>query len=727
MILNKRKWRRKRRVPQSEQMNQYECGICCLKMMLSYYYYEIDMPDLREHFGDGRDGINLLKLKHVANHFKLDAVGKKLSVNDLLTMKFPLPAILHFENKHFVILEKVKKHKFFIVDPARGKITLSLEEFNEKYSNVALFLWPNSTFQMRKRYLNFDFIKSVLKFKNLLVSIFIFSLILQLLAVGVPMAIKYLIDSVMVEGESHLFSLFIYGFLAIILFQIMFTAIKNYLVILLQNKMDIQLMDRFLAHLLKLPYKFFETRSRGDLIYRANSNIQIREFLSQQLISSIINLLLIVVIFSYMLLESVVMAISILTIGILQILIVGFSQAKLKSLTQTQVSDQANTSSFMTEVLGGMSTVKALGIEPDIFQKWKKVFGRQINSTKKQEVFRMKIDLFTNTLNFLTPLAIIAVGITLVTNEEMTIGTLFAFQSLAITFLTPLQALATLISDLVSIETLLARIYDVLNTPIEDSKGKNANQLKGDIVLSNVSFKYNQYGDDVIKDISLEIKAGQKIAIVGSSGSGKSTLAALLAGLYSPTDGTIRFDGLLFDDLNKRSFRRQVGIVLQENYLFNKTVFENITIHKPDTTMEEVIYAAKLAAIHDDIISLPMGYDTIISETGSNFSGGQKQRISIARALVTKPSILLFDEATSALDSITESEIDQNLFDLKCTRIFIAHRLTTIKNADLIVVMNNGRIIDKGSHEELIERSDFYKELYKYNQPTEVIEVSEIS
>ncbi len=361
-----------------------------------------------------------------------------------------------------------------------------------------------------------------------------------------------------------------------------------------------------------------------------------------------------------------------------------------------------------------MSTIKALGIEDDIYKKWNRIFGKQIESTKNQEVFKMKVDIITDTLSFVTPLVVICIGGIQMMKGEMTLGSLFAFQTLAMSFLSPLNSLANLISDIVSIETLLDRIYDVLKTKPEQSNGSHEmRRLNDSIELKNVSFRYNEYGEEVIKNVSLKIEVGQKLAIVGKSGSGKSTLASLIVGLYTPTKGKILFDGHNYTEIEKKSFRRQVGVVLQENFLFNKTVYENIVVHNPEVNINDVIYAAKLAEIHDEITSIPMGYETIVSETGANFSGGQKQRIALARALVGKPSIILLDEATSALDSVTEQKIENNLQNINSTRIVIAHRLSTIQNADIIIVMDQGKVVAKGTHEELMLNSNYYRDLYK--------------
>ncbi|MDM5300288.1 peptidase domain-containing ABC transporter [Bacillus subtilis] len=715
MRLKKKK--HKSKVPFLEQMNQHECGLCCLSMLLNYYNYHINPHELRAKFGIGRDGLTLLEIKKIAERYNFKCKAIRTSADTFFNEKFPFPAIAFFERKHYVIIEKVKNEKIFIVDPARGNLKLDKEEFKNKFSEYILFLKPENGFQEKKKISNANWMKILYPYKYLLAGILLVSFILQIISIGIPIMIKNTIDTILTQNETDWIKVFSIAFFIIILIQLGVSIIKNFLLILLQNSMDFNLMDKFVYHLFKLPYSFFETRTRGDLIYRANSNIRIREFLSQNLISTIINVFLITFLFIYMSLESFILAVSLLCIGIMQVLTVMIFKNKLKYLTQTEVNSQTNTSGYMTEILGGISTIKSLGIEKSVYKKWGNLFKKQIKTTKDKEYFKLKMDTVINTLHFSSPIIVILIGVQQVINNQMTIGGLFAFQSLSMSFLSPLNSIVLMASDLMMVGTLVNRINDIYYTEAEEEgrKKQSIDHLKGDIELKNVGFKYYENGEEVLKNITLSIKAGEKIGIVGKSGSGKSTLAYLLAGLYKPTSGEIFYDGINYNDIHKSEFRQHIGVVLQDNFLFNKNIYENLIVHKPNTSIEDIEWALDCAQLTEDIKALPMGLYTKVSETGTNFSGGQKQRIALARALVGRPSILLLDEATSSLDTITERKIEEKIETLHCTRVVIAHRLSTIMNSDQIFVMEKGRIIATGKHESLLQECDYYKELYQNN------------
>lgn len=717
-------WRgKRRRVPIKLQMNQYDCGPSCLHMLLSYYGYEADFAELKERFamlGNGRDGSSMLKMKEVAESYQLNGIAKRASIEQI-SNEF-LPVICFWENRHFVVLEQIRAGgQYVVADPALGRVTLDRKEFEEKYSGIFLLVHPNEHFvpltgkKISKVGYFGELIRSNKKYFAWTVAL---ALGLQLVSVAFPFLMQISIDTAMGESGQSIFSVLIVSIAALTLFQIGFSYIKDMCIVKLQELLDAQLTTRFVSHMLKLPYQYFEIRSRGDLMMRLNSNTTIREIVSQKMISTLINLFLIVVTFTYIVIQSRVIAFTLLGIGVLQVAIFGWTRSRFKKLTQTQIVAQSLAGSFMTEVLEGISTIKSLGIEERTEDTWRKLFKRQLATIKEKSIFQTRVNTVTNTLNFVAPMLILLVGLYQIMQGNMTLGMLVSFQSLAALFLGPLNALALMLNEFVMADTLLDRIYDVIQAEEgERFKEKETDgnltdfKLSGEVAIEQVSFKYTDYGSEALKNISMQIKAGERVALVGKSGSGKSTLAKLLVGLYAPTQGKIFFDGVDMEDLRQQEIRNQISIVLQDNFVFNRTVCDNIRLHAEQATMEEVVFAAKLADIHEDIQKMPMNYNTLISEAGSNLSGGQKQRVALARALVSRPKILLLDEATSALDTITEATISRNLSMLKCTQIIIAHRLSTIRNADKIYVLDQGELIDAGTHDELLSRCETYAKL----------------
>ncbi|EOQ04706.1 hypothetical protein KOY_04881 [Bacillus cereus VDM021] len=717
-------FKRGRKVPVKLQMNQYDCGPSCLHMILAYYGFEADFSKMKERFvsvGNGRDGTSMLKLKEVAQTYHMKSVAKKASY-DVLSNDFT-PAILYWENKHFVVLESVKPgNRYVVVDPSLGRLELNEQDFAEKYSNIFLLVYPDDSFQVgtEQKYNKVTYFKElIVNNKKYFVWAMLLAFGLQIISVIFPFLMQRSVDSAVKDGGYSLFPVLIVGVIFLSIFQLCFTYFKDICIVKLQERLDNQLTNSFVSHMLYLPYQYFELRSRGDMMLRINSNVTIRELISQKFISTIINIFLVVVTFGVIFVQSKIVALALLFLGILQFCVFFYTRSKFKKLTQTQIAAQSLAGSFMTEVLEGISTIKSLGIEEIAEKRWQGLFTRQLKAIKEKAYYQTKVNTVSAGINFLTPMLILLVGLFQMMQGNITVGMLVSFQSLAAMFLGPLNSLAMMLNDFVMVDTLLERIYDVMN----EKKGEEKEQRRGDldesrnpelsghIEIKNVNFKYNDYGENILKDINLTIKSGQRIALVGRSGSGKSTLANLIVGLYAPTEGAIYFDDVNMKEIERKTLRSQVGIVLQDNFVFNRTVYDNITIHAPEATIEDVLWGTHLVDVHSDIENMPMKYNTLISESGTNLSGGQKQRIALARALVNRPKILLLDEATSSLDTVTEALITDNLKTLNCTQIIIAHRLSTIMNSDLIYVLDQGRIVDMGTHLELMESSEHYRNL----------------
>ncbi|MFC4767338.1 peptidase domain-containing ABC transporter [Effusibacillus consociatus] len=711
------------RVPFIEQMEQSECGLCCLAMVLAYYKRHVSLSELRERGGGGRDGTNLLSLRNIANSLGMESEGRRIPWDRLHEIR--LPAILHWDKKHYVVLEKLKSGKALILDPAVGRRIINIDELKELYSGVVLLCVPGSNFVRSKlKSVWIQYLKLLFSEPWLVISLIVWSLWIQFLTILTPMITQYLVDMVMIPKEVGLLGGIAVGMGCLLVAQIFFTFLRARFLVTFQIALDWQLMSRFFGHLLRLPYQFFQLRTSGDLILRANSNMIVREVLSTRTVTAMLDGGLVLFFLFYMLKQSPMMTSWIVAIGASQVTILAVTNSWLKRLSQEEILWQTAATSFLTEVLHGISLVKSEGAEQLTYDRWSQLFQNQLKAARKRGYISANVDTIINTHKYATPLLLLWLGAQQVVSGQMTLGAMFAFYTLALSFLNPLTSLVSTINQMVIVGAYLNRIMDINESKPEQNQNEviRPERLEGKIELRNVSFRYHKFSPEVIRNVSLTVLPGQKIALVGASGSGKSTLASLLLGLYMPTEGTILYDGQDLSTLDKPALRNQIGVVMQNTFLFSRSIRHNIALHDPEMPFERIVKAASIAEIHHEIMRLPMKYETVISEMGSNISGGQRQRIALARALAHQPAILLLDEATSALDTVTEKRIDENLSNLHCTRVVIAHRLSTIINSDLIIVVHDGQIVEKGTHEELVCLNERYARFYQ----TKVQEEEEI-
>ncbi|MGR6342490.1 peptidase domain-containing ABC transporter [Priestia megaterium] len=717
---------RRYRIPFIEQMEQSECGLCCLAMILSYYKSEYTLWELRDNWGGGREGINLLIIKKIAESLNLETAAQRVSAKNL--DKIQLPAILHWQGNHFVVIEKIHNNNIHIVDPAMGRRVINLEEMNINQEFICLSIQPTTDLKRRKiKKVWHEYIKFLMKEPRLVSFIILFSLCVQLLAIVTPMSVQFIVDNVIMKEDNYNFTgILPIALILLVALQFIFFLLRARTLVYLQNRLDWNLMERFFSSLLKLPFHFFQMRSSGDLILRANSNMIVREILSTRTVTMLLDGGLIICFLFYMFYKSPYLSIYVVAIGIIQVALMLIGNRYTSRLSQEEILKQTKASSYLAEVLRGILVVKSVGVESRVHNEWANMFLEQIKASKRRGIFSAYVDSVMQSLRIAAPLIVLLIGAQEVISKNMSIGSMLAFYTLSISFFTPLTSLVTTSNQMVLMGTYFRRILDILEATPEqnDELVVSPPELQGEIELKNVSFKYNQYGPTIVRNVSLKVHPGQFIAIVGTTGSGKSTLASLLLGLYQPTEGQILFDKQDIKYMDKSKFRQQIGVVTQQIHLFNKSIFQNIAFHNENLTSREIIESAKLAEIHEDIMGLRMNYETVLSEEGSNLSGGQRQRLALARALVNKPKILLLDEASSALDTVTEQKIHQNLEKLNCTRIVIAHRLSTVKKADKIIVVDNGEIIETGSHEELLDLGREYRNLYENQLTKRTMEVS---
>jgi len=696
-------------------MSAVECGAACLSMVLGYHGRATRISECREELGIGRDGVTALTIAKAARAMGLRVKAYSLGPRDFNYVT--LPAIIHWEFNHFIVVERWTPESVEVVDPAVGRRQLSAEEFEGGFTGVVLTFEQGVHFErvsstgrpLWRRYL----FKYIFQAPGLLAQIIGASLLLQVLGLALPLFTKVLVDFVLPFGVGNILMLVGLGLIVFVLGQMVTSYLRSSMLISLQARLDSQIMLDFFEHLLTLPFKFFQQRSSGDLLMRLSSNSVIREMLTSQTLSVFLDGSLVLLYLVIILTQARLFGLIVLGIGLLQVMLLIVTTGRVQRLMQLDLVAQAQSQSYLVEALTRIETLKASGAEDRALDHWSNLFFNQLNISLQRNRLSARIDTGLTTLRIFSPILLLWVGAYLVIDRTMTLGTMLALNALAAAFLTPLSSLVLNGQRLQLVGSHLERIADVLEAePEQDFRNVlDAPPISGKIELNDVSFRYDQQSPLVLKDISISINPGEKVAVVGRTGSGKSTLGKLLLGLYPPTNGEILYDGIPLRELNYRSLRSQVGVVLQESRLFSGSIRENIAFNDPGLEFEKVSRAARVAAIHDDIQAMPMGYETLVSEGSAGLAGGQCQRLSLARALAHQPVVLLLDEATSHLDAVTEREVDENLSRLLCTRIVIAHRLSTIRNASMIVVLDKGEIVEQGSHEDLISRDGYYTEL----------------
>ncbi len=692
-------------------MQQTECGLCCAGMLMNYYGYNISISSLRAENDIGRDGSSLLQVKNLLKKHGFDVKVYRTVFEGLKELKEP--TIVLWEHRHYIVVKKIYKNKVKVIDPEYGTLTYSIEEFKEGFSGFAIYAQPTENMPEPEEKPKFSKNIIPLLFKNkwLYLGILICSIATYVGSVGFPIIIQKLIDELSRESVMSKVPFVLAAGAAYILFEFL----KSTQLIYLQANIDQDINNGIFHKLLRLPYKFFDMRNKSDILVSMSSGMAIRDVLVRQIIDGLIECGAITVIMVYLFKQNVMLAIISLIVFAIEFFIMFAVQFVLKERGMSMIASQKKLQEVQTETIFSMLNVKMLSLEESVRKKWDSRFAVYKRNFTHRELLGNALSVCSFAIVNVVPLILLIVSLMFAWDGRMTLGTALAFYSLSGTFFSLASSVCTMFISIVNSTMYIDRISDIMDQKeAESNEGKPKIDIDGNIELENVSFRYSKNSDDVLKDISLSIKKGEKVALVGRSGSGKSTLAKLLVGIYQPGSGEVYLDNHKLSEIDTSYAYRQMGIVPQEITLFNKSIYENIVANRDDITQEDVEEACRIVGIADDIERMPMRYNTIVSDMGMNFSGGQRQRLALARALAGKPKILVLDEATSALDNIYEKSISDQLQDIKVTRIVIAHRLSTVYDADKIVVVEKGQIAEVGTHEELIRKGGIYKSLYEH-------------
>ncbi|KTD19786.1 NHLP family bacteriocin export ABC transporter peptidase/permease/ATPase subunit [Legionella londiniensis] len=707
------------KTPTILQMEAVECGAVALGIILAYYGRWLPLDVLRSDCGVSRDGSRADNIYRAAEKHGMEV--NAYSLEPLEVKSYHVPAIIHWEFNHFVVLEHVNEKAVFINDPANGPRKLTWEEFDEGFTGIFLELKPTKAFKpcgQKPRILP-GLVRRLRHSKPAVIFIILTTLALAVPGVAIPGITKVFIDNVLVEQMQGWLRPVLAGLLIAGLFQAILTWFQQAMLMRLEVKLALVNASDFFWQVLRLPMSFYSQRYIGDIQQRLQSSDAVAKLVSQQFGTNVVNILLMLIYLVILLLLSIPLTLVALLLTSLNALVLLLLNKKRADESHRQSKSMNKMLSTAISGLQMIETYKASGAEADFFRKFSGQHANYLQAEQQLGIIRDGIGVIPSTLNLLGNALILGLGGWLVIKGHMTIGSVIGFQMLYANFSQPISGLVMMAGTLQEIIADLFRIDDVMNhklAPRYEAIKKPLipphEKLTGHVVFESVTFGYSPLAEPLLTDFSLEIKPGKRVALVGGSGSGKSTIAKLLASHYPVWSGKILIDGVSLEDIPNEVRTRSIAAVDQEIHFFEASLKDNLTLWDPTWSDEEIHQACRLALIHETIAEQRAeGYDAIIKEGGNNFSGGQRQRLEIARALLQKPSILILDEATSALDPKMEQAIDANIRYLGCTVLVISHRLSTIRDSDEIIVLDRGHVVERGTHQQLLDKKGMYSQL----------------
>ena len=678
----------------------------------------IDLRSIVREYGITNNEIDVSELLLIMKQFDFKAKIKTLAAEDL-SKDYPLPAVVIQKNDLYSVLLKINKDTkhalIYSIEENKTK-DISYEELYELCENRFIILSHkliNSQIKFGFKW----FFKEILAYKQVIAEVMLGSFIVQLFGLVTPLFTQVILDKVIVHRSLMTLDVLAFAFVAVMIFELLLNFARKYIFLHTACKIDAKLGAKLFKHLFSLPFTYFENRKVGNIITRVRELDQIREFITSKTVSVILDVFFSFVFVVMMFLYSPVLTFVVIGFVILIALLYFIITPELRERLEKKFQMGAQSNSYLVESVTGIQTVKSLAIEGSMQKKWEDNLAKYISSSFKLSNMSNIAGALSNMLQKAMTIAILYFGVKLVIENKLTIGQLIAFQMFSNQFSAPILRLVNLWNEFQQCLLGIDRLGDILNTPVEvqSSKSITLPQLHGAVKFDNISFKYSPNTPYVINNFKYNIAPGMSVGIVGRSGSGKSTITKLIQRLYIPNEGTIYIDCVDIRQMNPTWLRYNIGVVLQENYLFAGSIRENISLPKPDAPIELIIQAAQMAGAHEFISEFPEGYETIVGERGSSLSGGQRQRIAIARALITNPKIFIMDEATSALDYESERIILNNMSSITKgrTTFIIAHRLSAVRHCDVILVMDKGHIIEAGRHEDLMKNvKGYYRYLY---------------
>ena len=689
-------------------------GLASLMLLLRFHSIAVNGDQLCHQLGTKTIGIT--DMLRCAKQFGLKARSRVTTWDRL--PRTPLPAIAQFRDGGFALVAKADAEKVLLQLPNVPRPTLvKKEQFESVWNGHLVLMTRRDLLGLSSRFDIGWFLQAMRKYKHMLGEVLIASFFLQLFGLVSPLIFQVVIDKVLVHQNLSTLDVLLMALVGMSVFEAMLSVLRTYVFSHTTNRIDVELGARLFRHLLALPLAYFQARRAGDSVARVRELENIRNFLTSSALTLTIDLFFTVVFVAIMFMYSTTLTIVVLlSLPLYAGISIGLTPAFRRRLNE-KFRLGADNQAFLVESLNGVETLKAMAVEPQMQRRWEDQLAAYVGASFKVLSLSNSASNAVQLISKLVTAAILYFGAKLVIAGDLSVGELIAFNIMAGRVSTPILRLAQIWQDFHQTKISIERLGDILNSPTEPTQSASRAALptiRGEITFDNVSFRYRIDGAPIIQDMTFKIEPGQFVGVVGASGSGKSTIAKLMQRLYFPESGRVLIDGIDLGMVDPAWLRRQLGVVLQESVLMSRSVRDNIALADPGMPFDRIVAAAKLAGAHDFILELPEGYDTMVGERGSNLSGGQRQRIAIARALVMNPRILIFDEATSALDYESERAIQDNMNAIATGRtvIVIAHRLSTVRRADRIITVSHGRIVEDGSHDDLLRSRGHYANLH---------------